>query len=93
MWFFLHNPLFWVLMLVGLAALWPRVSYLAELQRNPSAQDRSPSLAERLVMLVPGVCAFAAVVMFGSLLAGGMLVLAYVLGFAGLVLYARRGSH
>lgn len=91
MWNFFFVPHFWILLVVGLVALWPRVTYLAERERMPG-DDLQPTLAQRLVLIVPGLCAFIAVIWLQSIPAGVALVVAYVLSFAVMIVVMRGRS-
>ena len=93
---FLSQPPFYLLLIVGIAALIPRARFAADRiearANNPHVGELTPNLAQRLCLFLPGICALYAVVALRSPWAGVVLVAAYLLTFTAMILFLRGPS-
>ena len=84
---------FYGLLVMGIASLIPRAQHVAdriELGRdNPRAADLKPNLAQRVCLFLPGLCALWAFVAWGSPWAAVLLVVAYLVSFAAMIVFLR----
>ena len=88
-WSFLTIPAFWMLLFMGSVLLWPRVTYLTERMRSPTSTV-TPTLLQRLVLLVPGLCVLMSVPMFNNMLATGILTAGFIASYALMIYVAKQ---
>jgi hypothetical protein len=92
-WDFLSQPPFYYLLFIGMAAMIPRARYIADRfeaqSQSPDAPPLKPNLAQRITLFLPGICALYGVFLLQSMMAGVLLVVAYLIMFAGLIIWFR----
>ncbi|MCC7409409.1 MAG: hypothetical protein IT442_15200 [Phycisphaeraceae bacterium] len=92
-WSFLNRPDFYMCLLLGTAALIPRLQYIGrKLSAGSQAQNIKPNLGERASLLVPSVCVIYGVTMLGNPLAGLALLVVYLSVFSTAGLMMRGGT-
>ncbi|MEL7088634.1 MAG: hypothetical protein AAGL98_09385 [Planctomycetota bacterium] len=86
---FLTDANYWVLMVLGCLALLPRARYTADRMAALTPADLQrikPRLAQRACLLIPGICVFACVVMFGYATGAALLLVMYLLVYVGIII-------
>lgn len=86
---FLANANFYTLLILGLLALLPRARYTADRMQALTPEDLErikPNLAQRVCLLIPGLCVFSCIVMFGYVVGAVALLVVYLSVYVGMVM-------
>ncbi|MEM7625800.1 MAG: hypothetical protein AAF333_09235 [Planctomycetota bacterium] len=80
---------YWVLLVLGCLAMLPRARYTIERMKALTPDDLQrikPSIAQRVCLLIPGICVFACVVILQHATGAFVLLLVYLSVYFGLIM-------
>ena len=86
---FLSDPYFYYLLAIGGLAMLPRARFTADRAAAPNqaqAEAIKPDLAQRLCLLLPGLCLLSCVMMLRYATGAAVLLVAYLLAYMLLIL-------